>query len=80
MTKYDPLHAHLKAKAGRGPTLKMTFDDIIRLVRDLPPSATKHQAWWANDPTHVQAQAWLDAGWEVGTVDQKAEVVTFRRA
>jgi hypothetical protein len=80
VAKYDPLHTRLKAKAGSGPAFRMTFEDVIRLVRDLPPSATKHRAWWANDPTHVHVRAWLDAGWEGDTVGQKAGVVTFRGA
>lgn len=79
MTKYEPLHKHLRAKAVSLQTLRMTFGEIARLVGDLPASADKHRAWWANDPTHPQAQAWLDAGWEVDTVDQVAGTVTFKR-
>jgi hypothetical protein len=39
--------------------------DIGGIISDkLPSSAYKYIAWWANGG-HIQANAWLDAGWKV---------------
>jgi hypothetical protein len=51
-------------------------------LRDwLRARADRYQAWWANEVggNHVQAHAWLDAGWCVDLVDQRARWVRFRR-
>ena len=80
MGKYDPLRDHLAAHTGRDE-LRMTFNEIARLVGSLPASAWQHPAWWANerDGNHVEARAWLDAGWRVVRVDQRDEWVDFAR-
>ena len=80
MGKYDPLYERLARAAGEKLTL--TFGQIDELVQGLPPSARKHQAWWNNESagSHIQARAWMGAGWTVDEVDRRAERVTFRRA
>jgi hypothetical protein len=55
----------------------MTFDEVDQLVGGLPPSSRRWAAWWANDPTHVQARAWLEVGRRVDTVDLRAGWVAF---
>src|SRR5205807_161474 len=45
----------------------------------LPASAKQHRAWWSNDPHHVQACSWLEAGWRVATVNMTEGVVTFAK-
>ncbi|MFG0251481.1 MAG: hypothetical protein ACF8NJ_01245 [Phycisphaerales bacterium JB038] len=79
MAKYDPLrdHLYLSGKA----RLTLSFSDIESLVGHLPQSASDHQAWWANDQSgpHVQAHAWMAAGYRVASVDQHAGFVTFER-
>jgi hypothetical protein len=57
----------------------MTFEEIERLVGELPASATAHAAWWANEstPRHTQAKAWLNAGREVEHVDRARRRVRF---
>jgi hypothetical protein len=55
----------------------MTFAHIEDLVGRLPPSARVHREWWANDRTHVQAQAWLTSGRVVGEVDISCGTVRF---
>ncbi|QYG93439.1 GIY-YIG nuclease family protein [Iamia sp. SCSIO 61187] len=60
MGKYDPLHDHLLAC--NEPVLQMRFTDIERLLGDdLPASARRHPAWWANETVeaHIHARAWL---------------------
>lgn len=47
---------------------------------DLPVTARKRPQWWANEQgksTHVQSQAWLDAGFETRNLDLAAETVDF---
>ena len=78
-SKYDPLAEHLLGQLG--PLVTMTFESIEDLVGRLPASAHKHQAWWANESggSHVQAHAWMRAGWEVDSLDQTEGWVSFRR-
>ena len=78
MGKYDPLYERLARAAGE----TLTFGQIDELVQGLPPSARKYPAWWANETagSHVEARAWMGAGWKVLEVDFRAEHVTFRRA
>ena len=76
--KYVPLADHLGRQSG--PRHTMSFAEIEDLVGILPPSAPSWRAWWANDRAHVEAKdGWLAAGWEVESVDQPRETVTFRR-
>jgi CBS domain-containing protein len=47
---------------------------------ELPPSAYQHRSWWANDSSsHMQALAWLSAGWRVEDVDLSSKQVVFGR-
>jgi len=76
--RYQPLHDHL----GNVSTdkLELTFDEVERVLgRDLPNSARRHRAWWANDPSHSHARSWLEAGWQVETADMLAGWVRFIR-
>jgi hypothetical protein len=79
MPKYEPL-ADLLTSDGR-ERIDLTFADIEAVLHDaLPKTARRRREWWANNRTrHVQAQAWLDADYEVGSVDLARERVTFRR-
>lgn len=76
MAKYDPLTDRLR---GAGDRVSMSFGEIEGLVGSLPASVNQHRSWWANDRTHVQAQAWMSAGYEVSDVDAEAERVVFER-
>lgn len=75
---YGPLAVYLSSIGGTRTTL--TFQEVAAIVgRALPPSAHKHRAWWANDPSHSQARGWLTAGWRVASIDQNCGTVTFER-
>jgi len=80
MPKYDALTSWL---AKQRPTINLSFADIERIIGDpLPTSAHTHRPWWGNQVYNTgsrQCRAWLDAGWEVDTVDQPAKTVTFRK-
>lgn len=78
MAKYDPLRDYLAQRPAEMAEVAMTFGQVEALVGELPDSARKHRAWWAND-SKVEAQAWRAAGWRVSAVDQVAERVVFAR-
>lgn len=59
MTKYDKLTERENGKV----SIVLTFAELSRLV-ELPPSALKDGAWWANSRNaHAHAAIWLDAGY-----------------
>ena len=78
MVRYDSLTKKLEENgSGR---LTMSFAEIVECMGELPGAAHKYEAWWANEPHHTQAQAWLAAGYEVERVDLNTEMVTYRRS
>jgi hypothetical protein len=78
--KYEALWSYLRAQ--RQPRIRLSFADVARRAEvKLPASAYGHAAWWANDSTsHVQAKAWLDAGYKTENVNIAAQTVEFVRA
>jgi hypothetical protein len=67
MAKYDPLERHLRNSNQR--PLTMTFANIQQIIgANLPQSAYDWRPWWANDRSHVQARAWMNAGYAVNVV------------
>ena len=79
MAKYTSLQRVFQTQVS--DFIRMTFDEVEQEAgTTLPASARLHQAWWANDRArHVQAKAWLDAGFESEQVDMKAGTLAFRR-
>lgn len=80
--KYLPLAQHLVSQPAATRALRLSFGQVEEILGDtLPVSARKYRPWWANSRSgHVQATAWLSVGWNVDTVDQSTEVVTFLRS
>jgi hypothetical protein len=81
MGKYADLVRLLDAQPER-PPVRLTFQLISDALNGgLPASAYRHQAWWANETNgrHVQATAWMSAGWAVDCVDLDLQTVMFRR-
>jgi hypothetical protein len=81
MAKYDPLGRHLMQQSE--DEVLLTFAQIEGMIGGaLPASARNHLEWWANETnprtTHVQARAWLDAGFKT-SVDLNRQRVMFRR-
>lgn len=78
MAKYDPLQEYL-ARQSANVSIDMSFDEIAAIVGGLPASATRYQAWWANERNgrHVQAHAWLGAHRKVESVDIPSQWVRF---
>jgi hypothetical protein len=78
-SKYQPLRQHL---AGLGnDRIRLSFGEIERILRStLPNSARQYAPWWANTGgSHIQADAWMGAGWRTAQVDVPGERVTFER-
>jgi hypothetical protein len=76
MTKYSALTEYLNGRSELSFTISFTeLDHIV----DLPPSAKKHPAWWANSRNaHAHAATWLDAGFNA-TPDFVTGRVRFQR-
>jgi hypothetical protein len=75
MSKYSGIAEYLKR---RDKELTLSFEDVAALVAGgLPDSAYQYSAWWANDPNHVQAKVWLNAGWETRSLNLTSKKVTF---
>lgn len=80
MSKYAPLQRYL-AETGAN-RLRLSFAEIERILGfALPRSARTYAPWWANVAgSHVQASAWLGAGWQTCQVDVPGEAVGFERS
>jgi hypothetical protein len=77
---YHPLLFFLTIVSKEQKQLSFSFKEISKILTfDLPASAYKHQAWWANTKSHPHAKAWMDSGWEVADVYLPAETVVFCR-
>jgi hypothetical protein len=81
MSKYKPLYRWLQEKAAKDVAASFTELEAV-LGFDLPPTATKDSAWWANETgesRHVQCRAWLDAGFETRDVNLIKKSIRFVR-
>jgi hypothetical protein len=82
MAKYEPLGGFLGRQSDEKYTIQVSFRRLEEIIGGpLPASARRRREWWGNEAggTHVQAHAWLNAGWSVDRVDLDRGVVTFRR-
>ncbi len=82
MAKYTPLSNYLSTLPKTTRDITLTFDQIEQVIHTkLPKSAYQYQAWWANERRgrHVEAHAWLEAGWLVETVNLVSKWVRLRR-
>jgi hypothetical protein len=82
MTKYLPLREHLESRPEAETETSLSFARVEGIIGDtLPASSRKYREWWANESrgSHVQAKAWLEAGWMVESVNLRGQTVTFAR-
>lgn len=79
MSKYSALRRRLESHAG--PSVDVTFRELDDIVGGLPASARRYAAWWSNERegSHVQAHAWMEAGWRVESVNLTTETVRFTK-
>ena len=77
--KYATLRVFLTAQTGS--RVSMSFAEIAAAAKvKLPASAFRYPQWWENDAEHhVQAKAWLEAGYKTENVDLDAQRVEFVR-
>ena len=78
--KYAPLGRYLASAGEESATLSFGRIESI-LGTALPRSAATHRAWWDNEihGGHVQARAWMSAGWRVTEVNLGRSSVTFSK-
>lgn len=79
--KYTPLEQYLRNLPNEQKEITLTFAQIETIIQDsLPRSSKEHSAWWSNevDGNHVQAHAWINAGWS-SHADQSRRLVRFLR-
>lgn len=74
--KYAPLFDYLATRQEKSTTLHIGQIEAI-LGFKLPVSSVNYRAWWSNDVSHSQANAWLSAGWEVDKVS--IPFITFKK-
>jgi hypothetical protein len=67
-SKYSPLHQYLRRQ--RADRLVLTFAEIERLLGSRLPASASRRGFWSNRGRGgLQASAWLEAGYEVDSVD-----------
>jgi hypothetical protein len=80
VSKYSGLTGYLRFRGAFTKVVKLRFARIDGIIgENLPMSAYKSEAWWANVPSSPHAKGWLDAGWEVREVNLKEGYVVFHR-
>lgn len=80
INRYSKLEQYLSGINSKEVSIDMKFKEIESiLAHKLPKSAFVHRAWWANDSTHSQGIAWMNAKWRVESVDFRNEIVRFVR-
>jgi DNA-binding XRE family transcriptional regulator len=78
-SKYFPLHTYLNEQPLDELTLTL-YEIESMMGGPLPVSARTRRAWWSNRSRGaVQAQAWMEAGYHVETIDFANEQITFRK-
>lgn len=64
---YRPLYEYLAASPAEVTRIVLSFKQIEQIMGSgyrLRKSAYDHAAWWANNyEPHVEARAWMAAGW-----------------
>lgn len=79
MGKYDALGDFLRASGRK--EFPLSFAELERILGfSLPSSAHMHRPWWAADRSHVQAAAWLDAGYQAARPNLAQQTVVFVKA
>lgn len=80
-SRYAPLALWLHSQRSSRDRVQLSFEDIEEIIGgDLPASARRHRAWWANDSVaHTHSQLWLEVGWRTAQVNVTGESVTFTR-
>src|ERR1700690_1978299 len=78
-SRYGLLTRHLQMQAAA--KVPMGFTEIEQVIgTSLPKSAKLYRTWWSNNASnHVQAKAWLEAGYCTEHVDMDGTKLVFVR-
>lgn len=78
-SKYEPLRLWLERQTQ--DRVRLSFQEVEAVLGfSLPGSARALAQWWANVAgSHVQASAWMGAGWRACQIDVAGEQVSFER-
>jgi hypothetical protein len=80
-SKYGRLNRWFESQPKSSGSIRLSFAQIEQTLRQkLPRSAREYEAWWLDaspNTSHVQAVAWLEAGWRVASLDLGGQTVTF---
>jgi hypothetical protein len=78
--RYAPLGRYLRDLPPSQSGVTLCFDEIEEIIEaPLPPSATNHRQWWANQSAGSRAPHWDAAGFKVDSVDAARRIVRFIR-
>ncbi len=79
--KYTPLETFLGALSLAEREVKLSFDRIEVIIKSKLPVSANEMSWWEHETegNHVNARAWANAGWRVGTVNLQGKWVWFVR-
>lgn len=78
-SRYAPLRDFFAAASG--DAVALSFKRVEELLGSpLPESARRHRSFWANSAKLSSARAWMEAGWEVASLDMRGERVVFERS
>jgi hypothetical protein len=81
--KYIPLESYLSDLPKSIHEVTLKFDQIEKILAfRLPASAYEDRRWWDHETegNHINKRAWTNAGWEIDSLDVKANWVKFVRA
>ena len=80
MKKYEPLGNFLADIPAATDRVTLSYSEIEGIIGDeLPPSADRYRAWWANQEGGSRAPHWRAAGFKVDGVNQRDRRVSFLR-
>lgn len=80
--KYTPLENYLREIPAHQKELTLSFAQIERIINArLPSSAYEYQQWWEHEKegNHINARAWVSAGWKIQSVDFNRKQATLVR-
>jgi hypothetical protein len=80
--KYMPLEKYLRELPANLSEVTLGFEQIEGILNNkLPASAYEDQRWWEHETegNHINQRAWTTAGWEINSLDVKAQMVKFTR-
>ncbi len=79
--KYTSLENFLRALSSAEREVTLSFERIETIIKSKLPVSANEMSWWEHETegNHVNARAWANAGWRVGTVNLRGKWVRFVR-